>query len=109
MFWRIGTSLDLIQDMTAQLYRTNLGSYLETPDNYLSVTKRMMFVGEPNDDRFQGAGGHGQVSFCLPVLRNTRTGIEMSDDGAGCDDRREFYGRKEISEHQDPSDTCIRI
>ena len=30
MFWRIGHSLDLIQEMTARLYRTNLGSYLET-------------------------------------------------------------------------------
>src|SRR5690349_10077963 len=34
MFWRVGTSLDLIQEMTAKLYRTNLGNYLETADNY---------------------------------------------------------------------------
>ena len=34
MFWRVGTSLDLVQDMTAKLYRTNLGNYLETADNY---------------------------------------------------------------------------
>src|SRR5688572_25610123 len=44
MFWRVGTSLDLIQEMTARLYRTNLGSFLETTDNYLSVTKKMMFI-----------------------------------------------------------------
>jgi chlorite dismutase len=43
MFWRIGNSLDLIQEMTAKLYRTNLGSFLETTDNYLSITKKMMF------------------------------------------------------------------
>ena len=27
MFWRIGSSLDLIQEMTARMYRTNLGSF----------------------------------------------------------------------------------
>jgi chlorite dismutase len=51
MFWRIGTSLDLIQDMTAKLYRTSLGSFFEIADNYLAVTKRMMFVGDGADDR----------------------------------------------------------
>src|SRR5947209_312041 len=40
MFWRVGKSLDAIQDMTAKLYRTELGSYLETADNYLSITKK---------------------------------------------------------------------
>ncbi len=35
MFWRIGNSLDLIQDMTAKLYGTNLGSFIETTENYL--------------------------------------------------------------------------
>ena len=44
MFWRIGSSLDPIQEMTAKLYRTDLGSYLETSENYLAVTKKMMFV-----------------------------------------------------------------
>ncbi len=32
MFWRIGNSLDSIQEMTAKLYRTNLGSFLETTE-----------------------------------------------------------------------------
>jgi chlorite dismutase len=44
MLWRIGSSLDAIQEMTAKLYRTDLGSFLETGDNYLSVTKKMMFI-----------------------------------------------------------------
>ena len=49
MFWRVGRSLDLVQDMTAKLFRTELGSYLETANNYLSVTKEMMFVGGGGD------------------------------------------------------------
>src|SRR5215203_1704743 len=32
MFWRIGDSLDLVQEMTASLYRTQLGSFIETVD-----------------------------------------------------------------------------
>src|SRR5207253_8613665 len=52
MFWRVGTSLDLVQEMTAKLYRTNLGNYLETADNYLSVTKKRVFVTDSVEDRF---------------------------------------------------------
>ena len=78
MFWRIGTSLDRVQDMTAQLYRTNLGSYLETPDNYLSVTKRMMFTGEPSDGRFKVQAGTAKYHFVYPCSKH-RDWHEMSD------------------------------
>src|SRR6476646_2053347 len=57
MFWRVGSSLDLIQEMTAKLYRTNLGNYLETADNYLSVTKKRMFVTDSIEDRFRVQAG----------------------------------------------------
>jgi chlorite dismutase len=70
MFWRIGTSLDRIQDMTAQLYRTNLGSFLETPDNYLSVTKRMMFTGEPGEGRFEVQAGTTKYHFVYPCSKH---------------------------------------
>src|SRR5215213_6049679 len=58
MFWRIGDSLDLLQDMTAKLYRTSLGSYFETADNYLSITKKRVFVtgGDDEDRRHVQAG-----------------------------------------------------
>ena len=69
MFWRVGQSLDAIQDMTAKLFRTNLGSYLETADNYLSVTKRMMFVDGPNDDRFHVAAGTAKYLFMYPCTK----------------------------------------
>ena len=75
MFWRIGNSLDLIQDMTAKLYRTNLGSYLEAADNYLSVTRKMMFV--PSDrsggdgDRFHIAAGEKKYHFLYPCSKHS--------------------------------------
>ncbi len=70
MFWRAGPSLDLVQDMTARLYRTNLGSYLETADNYLSITRNMMFVGSANEDRFQVQAGTAKYHFVYPCAKH---------------------------------------
>lgn len=70
MFWRIGSSLDRIQEMTAKLYRTNLGSYLETADNYLSVTKKMMFVSGGGEDRFHVSAGDKKYHFLYPCAKN---------------------------------------
>ncbi len=74
MFWRIGTSMDLIQDMTAKLNRTSLGSYLETVDNYLSVTKKMMFVADPalpnSADRLRVTAGSTKYHFVYPCAKH---------------------------------------
>jgi len=83
MFWRIGSSLDSIQDMTAKLYRTNLGNYLETTDNYLAVTKKMMFITEDShesvEDRYHVKGGQKKYHFVYPCAKN-RDWYSMSDD-----------------------------
>jgi len=70
MFWRIGRSLDLIQDMTARLYRTNLGSFFETTDNYLSVTKKRMFVSDGGEDRFHVLAGAKKYLFVYPCTKS---------------------------------------
>jgi chlorite dismutase len=70
MFWRIGSSLDLIQEMTAKLYRTSLGSFLETTDNYLSTTKRMMFVEEKTEDRQRVQAGATKYHFVYPCAKH---------------------------------------
>lgn len=70
MLWRVGTSLDLIQDMTAKLYRTNLGNYLETADNYLSVTKKRMFVCDGAEDRFHINAGAKKYLFLYPCAKS---------------------------------------
>lgn len=70
MFWRIGSSLDLIQEMTAKLYRTNLGSFLETADNYLSVTKKTMFVSDSVEDRFHVNAGEKKYHFLYPCAKH---------------------------------------
>jgi chlorite dismutase len=87
MLWRIGTSLDAIQDMTAQLYRTNLGSFLETADNHLSVTKKMMFVSPDThksiEDRFHVIAGEKKYHFLYPCAKQSewyeKTGEERDE------------------------------
>jgi chlorite dismutase len=70
MFWRVGTSLDLVQEMTAKLYRTELGNYLETADNYLSVTKKMMFVADSTEDRCHVNAGEKKYLFIYPCAKS---------------------------------------
>lgn len=74
MFWRIGDSLDLIQDMTAKLYRTEFGSFLETTDNYLSVTKKMMFIAPSEnantEDRYHVRAGEKKYHFVYPCAKS---------------------------------------
>jgi chlorite dismutase len=74
MFWRIGTSLDLIQDMTAKLYRTNFGSFLETTDTHLSMTKKMMFVPpdvqEGVENRYYVKAGEKKYHFVYPCAKS---------------------------------------
>jgi chlorite dismutase len=79
MFWRIGTSLDLIQEMTAKLYRTSLGSFFEIADNYLSVTKRMMFVSDEPEDRSHVLAGAKKYHFVYPCAKH-RDWYDMSGD-----------------------------
>ena len=71
MFWRVGRSLDAIQEMTAKLYRTELGSYLETADNYLSITKRMMFVDGSGDGKYHIEAGGKKYHFVYPCAKQS--------------------------------------
>ncbi|MGI9054263.1 MAG: chlorite dismutase family protein [Pyrinomonadaceae bacterium] len=75
MLWRIGSSLDAIQDMTAKLYRTSIGSYLETTNNYLSVTKKMMFIAagahDSVEDRFHVKAGMKKYHFVYPCAKDS--------------------------------------
>ena len=69
MLWRIGNSMDQIQEMTAELYRTNLGRYLETAHNYLAVTKSRMFVSDSAEDRKHVLAGTAKYHFFYPCSK----------------------------------------
>jgi len=71
MFWRIGESLDRIQEMTARLFRTTLGSYFESSDNYLAITKNRIFVTGSGEDRRHVNVGERKYLFIYPCAKST--------------------------------------
>jgi chlorite dismutase len=94
MFWRIGTSLDLVQEMTAKLYRTNLGSYFETADNYLSVTKRRMFVSDGGEDKFHVIAGDKKYLFVYPCAKNREWFDKSADERDALIEENFMVGKK---------------
>lgn len=69
MLWRIGESLDTVQEMTAALYRTGLGRFLETAYSYLSTTKTRVFVDSGADDRLHVVAGSTKYHFVYPCSK----------------------------------------
>ena len=52
MLWRICYSLECLQQMQAELMRTRLGAYLETPYSYLAMTRRSQYkIGHGLDNQ----------------------------------------------------------
>lgn len=98
MFWRIGSSLDAIQEMTAKLYRTNLGSYLETADNYLSVTKRMMFIPSDShdsaEDRYHVKAGQKRYHFLYPCAKHSEWYTKSEEERSSLVEENFMVGKK---------------
>lgn len=94
MFWRIGTSLDLIQEMTAKMYRTSLGSYFETADNYLAVTKKMMFVTAGSEDRFHVTAGEKRFHFVYPCAKQSEWYEKSGEERDALIEENFMVGRK---------------
>ena len=98
MFWRIGTSLDLIQEMTARLYRTELGSYLETADNYLSATKKMMFIpaaeNQNYEDRFHVRAGQKKYHFVYPCAKQNEWYAKSGEERDALVEENFMVGKK---------------
>jgi chlorite dismutase len=73
MIWRIGYSLDPIQEMTARLNGTVLGRYLEVTQSFLSMTKRSMYIDKDNpehvEDRLHIVPGRSKYLFVYPFVK----------------------------------------
>ncbi|MGH9948197.1 MAG: chlorite dismutase family protein [Pyrinomonadaceae bacterium] len=79
MFWRIGSSMDRIQEMTAQLFRTSLGSYFESSDVFMAVTKDRQFVTDSVEDKNHVNAGEKKYHFVYPCSKS-RDWQELSAD-----------------------------
>lgn len=94
MLWRIGLSLDRVQEMTAKLFRTGLGSFLETADNYLSVTKKMMFVNAGSEDRTHVQPGDKKYLFVYPCLKHIDWYQKSAEERDALIEENYMVGRK---------------
>ena len=95
MIWRIGYDLDRMQEMTAQINRSQLGRYLEPTQVFLSMTKRSMYIDKDNpehvEDRLHIVPGQSKYLFVYPFVKT-----------------REWYARP-VEERQEMMDEHIRI
>lgn len=98
MFWRIGNSLDSIQEMTAKMYRTSFGSYLETTDNYLSMTRKMMFLSADDngnrEDRFHVKAGAKKYHFVYPCAKHSDWYNKSGDERDALVEENFMVGKK---------------
>ena len=56
MLWEISPTIDGINALQAQLNRTELGGYLETPHSYLSMTRPSPYVDDHKHEGQEGTG-----------------------------------------------------
>ncbi|MBI4553027.1 MAG: chlorite dismutase family protein [Candidatus Latescibacteria bacterium] len=82
MLWRIGYEIESFQEMTAQLLRTGLGKYLDTPYSLLSMTKRSIYVDRHHHEGQEGTRlhiipGEAKYLFVYPFVK-TRDWYRLS-------------------------------
>lgn len=63
MLWGVCPELEPITELAAQLNRTRLGGYLETPYSYLAMTRRSPYI---DDHRHEGQDGTGDAASLRP-------------------------------------------
>ena len=62
LLWEISPTLEAITELQAQLNRTELGGFLDTPHSYLSMTRRSPYVDEHRDEhRHEGQEGNATM------------------------------------------------
>ena len=55
--WSIGYGVDELNQMRSELLRTPLGGYLNSPHNFLAMTKRSQYqIGRPDESEGEGRG-----------------------------------------------------
>jgi chlorite dismutase len=73
MIWRVGYDLDKFQEMTARLNNTGLGRYLDVSENFLSMTKRSLYIDKYNpehdEDRLHVIPGKSKYVFVYPFVK----------------------------------------
>lgn len=84
MLWRVGRELDLFQTMTERINQTMLGRHLKLTENFLSMTKRSMFIdafdAEHIEDRLHIVPGKCKFLFVFPFAKTQEWYLRSAED-----------------------------
>src|ERR687894_2373131 len=72
MLWRIGYDLDAFEAMTAALFKSGLGKYLELAYSYFALSRRSIYVGEHTpgfESRTHIVPGEADYLFVYPFVK----------------------------------------
>ncbi|MEP6925759.1 MAG: chlorite dismutase family protein [Pyrinomonadaceae bacterium] len=98
MLWRIGYDLDAFQDMTEKLGSTALGRHMEISENFLSMTKRSMYIDkfhpEHAEDRLHIIPGKGKYLFVYPFVKTRDWYMKSPDERQNLMDEHIRVGMK---------------
>jgi chlorite dismutase len=61
MLWKISPALEAINELMAQLNRTELGKWLDTPYSYLAMTRRSPYIDQHHHEGQEGASATMRV------------------------------------------------
>lgn len=98
MMWRIGYSLEYMQEFTAKLLATKLGNYLTTPYSYLAITKRSVYVDKINpeheEQRLRVIPGKAKYLFMYPFVKTPEWYLLTKHTRQGMMDEHIIVGNK---------------
>ncbi|MBI3812325.1 MAG: chlorite dismutase family protein [Nitrospirae bacterium] len=98
MMWRIGYSLEYMQEFTAKLLATQLGNYLTTPYSYLAITKRSVYVDKINpeheEQRLRVIPGKAKYLFMYPFVKTPEWYLLTKHTRQGMMDEHIIVGNK---------------
>ena len=77
--WSIGYGVDELNQMRSELMGTPLGGYLNSPHNFLAMTKRSQY----QIDRVDESEGEKDVERSDPAARSTSSSIRSGRRGPG--------------------------
>lgn len=98
MMWRIGYSLEYMQEFTGKLFATKLGNYLTTPYSYLAITKRSVYVDKINpeheEQRLRVIPGKAKYLFMYPFVKTPEWYLLTKHTRQGMMDEHIIVGNK---------------
>jgi len=98
MLWRISYELEKFQEMSARIFKTGLGKYLDTTYSYLSQTKRSMYQDmlnpEHEEDRTHIIPGKAKYLFIYPFVKTREWYLLTQFTRQGIMDEHIYIGNK---------------